>query len=81
MKAVMRWLDSQFLWKWMNKGGILPIGKQLDGNSCAICVLNAIAHALLKTPLWHQSRAMSERADWFVKLAKRHLDEVCNSPQ
>jgi len=77
MKAVRRWLESQFDGKWNDMGDSLPIGIQYDGNSCAICAINAIAYAVFKDQLWEQKRAGIERTKWFVAVAKQHMDDVC----
>jgi hypothetical protein len=77
MKAVRRWLESQFDGKWNDMGDSLPIGIQYDGNSCAICAINAIAYAVFKDRLWEQKRAGIERTKWFVAVAKQHMDDVC----
>jgi hypothetical protein len=79
MAAVKRWLESQFDGEWTNKGRSLPIGCQLDSYSCAICAINAIAHAVFGDQLWEQKRASCERATWFTTLVKNHLDQVCNN--
>ena len=76
MKAVWRWLESQFDGKWNDVGGSLPVGIQYDGNSCAICAINAIAYAVFKDQLWEQKRAGIERTKWFVAVAKQHIDDV-----
>ncbi|KAF7972553.1 hypothetical protein HWV62_17764 [Athelia sp. TMB] len=75
IRAVKRWLNSQFKGRWKEMGNILHIGKQHDSNSCGICVINAIARAILKDKLWTQSRAKEERALWFSILAKMHNEQ------
>jgi hypothetical protein len=77
MKAVKRWLESQFGGKLTDQSKALKIGTQYDGHSCAICVVNCIAHAIFGDRLWQQKRASIERAEWFAILARRHMDEVC----
>ena len=76
MKTVKRWLESQFTGKWKDEGNSFPIGLQHDGNSCAICAINAIAHAIFNDRLWEQRRAVIERAEWFSILAKCHMNDV-----
>jgi hypothetical protein len=77
MKAVKRWLQSQFNGTWVNKGNSLSIGTQYDGNSCAICAINAIAHAIFGDQLWEQKMAGIARAEWFATLVNSHMDDVC----
>ena len=77
MTAMKKWLKSQFDGNWVNRGHSLPIGCQLDSHSCAICAVNAIAHAVSGDRLWEQKIATYERATWFTNLVKAHLDQVC----
>jgi hypothetical protein len=75
-RALKRWLESQFDGKWIDKQNSLPIGKQFDGNSCAICAMNAIAHAVFGDQLWEQKRASIARAEWFTTLVESHVNDV-----
>jgi hypothetical protein len=76
MTAVWRWLESQFNGKWNDVGGSLLIGIQYDGNSCVICVINAIAYEVFKDWLQEQKRVGIERMKWFVAVAKQHMDDI-----
>ena len=79
MEAVGRWLNSQFNEvRWKNKGNSLPIGVQFDSNSCGICSINAIAHAVFQDPVWRHGQRGLERVQWFVILAEHHLRKVCS---
>jgi len=61
MKAVKRWLQSQFDGKWVDMGNSLPIGIQYDGNSCALCAINAIAHAIFIIHCGYKKKQESSR--------------------
>jgi len=76
MKALKRWLESQFDGNWTDRKKSLKVGIQFDANSCGICAINCIAHAIFRDRLWEQKRAAIERAEWFAILAKRHMDDV-----
>lgn len=77
MKAVKRWLQSQFNGTWVNKDNSLLVGTRYDGNSCAICTINAIAHAIFENQLWEQKSMRITRAEWFLTLVNSHMDGVC----
>ena len=76
LAALHRWLTSQFGKEWTNAGRTLKVGKQIDSILCAICMMNAIAHAIFSDKLWTQKRAILARAAWFETLSKAHLNEV-----
>jgi hypothetical protein len=54
----------------------LKHGKQNDGHSCGICTANMVAVAVFGVDLWTSKRSAIERAEWFSKLVKRHLNDV-----
>ena len=51
-----------------NTGRTLAVGRQEDGSSCGICVVNAIEHHMFKTPIFTHSKCNSLRAEYFTKV-------------
>ncbi|GLB37775.1 hypothetical protein LshimejAT787_0408260 [Lyophyllum shimeji] len=72
-KLLRKWLSSEFGYKFANKGNTLRHGIQLDSYSCGILVANTIAYAVFAAPLWFARRAILERLEWFIRLAKRRI--------
>lgn len=72
----MRWMREEFGGKWKDIGYRLPIGQQMDSDSCGIYCLNSLAHTIFEEPLVTPKTQAGERMKYFVELAKAHNDYV-----
>ncbi|KIJ41451.1 hypothetical protein M422DRAFT_255654 [Sphaerobolus stellatus SS14] len=67
--------DIQLIQHWLSVHGItikfsgsFMIGKQTDGHSCGLAVVNGVEHALLDTQLWSQETADSVRIGKYLDI-------------
>jgi len=51
-RGLARWLSIVFGVGFKDLGNTFLIGRQKDGHSCGICVINAIEHAIFGVPLF-----------------------------
>ena len=56
--------------KFEDLGNALPIGRQSDGHSCGICVVNAVEHAIFGAPLFIDRNRYNLRTRYFVEAVK-----------
>jgi hypothetical protein len=73
------WLGRLFGGTFEDQGNSLPIGLQQDGNSCGICVLNAMEHAVFGVPLFRHEGRLGLHVRYFVAMTKYALGEVGGS--
>lgn len=59
-----------------DEGRSLPIGRQDDGYSCGICVINAMEHAVFAAGLFTPAKRHSLRVRYFTEIARHLLGEV-----
>ena len=69
-QQIQWWLKKSFGSEFEDLGCAMDYGIQRDGTSCAITVVNMLAHKALGDSLWNVSRKEYERIAWFNKLAK-----------
>jgi hypothetical protein len=77
--ALREWLEPALGAEFEGNGRTLPIGSQNDGNSCGVCVLNAIDHAIFGTALFRPGDRHLVRMNLFAMLAG-HLRETVGAP-
>ena len=70
LNGLGKWLEEVFDWKPVNEGNILARSRQMDTISCAVCVLNTIAHNIFGDQLWEQSNASGHRVSWLPTFDK-----------
>ena len=71
-----RWLGDFRRGPVSNGGRRFKIGRQADGGSCGVCILNAMDHSMFKTEIFtHQCRALV-RMELFSKLVQHLLENV-----
>lgn len=70
MKAAQQWLQKVFRRKFVNNGDYLEHGIQQDSFSCGVVVSSTIKHAVFGHGIWIARRAVLERIEWFLRLAK-----------
>ena len=79
-KGLRRWLRLVDDPSYNSGGPRFPIGRQNDGNSCGICVLNAMDHAMFGADLFtHEGRHLV-RMDLFRRIARFLLLRVGSLP-
>jgi hypothetical protein len=61
-------------------GGLLEIGRQQDGDSCGICVVNSIEHHMFGTPLFMPTERNTSRVSYFTKVLEFLLVNVRMKP-
>ena len=69
-RQIQWWLKKSFGIEFEDIGCAMEHGVQRDSTSCAITVVNMLAHKALGDSLWNVSRKIFERVTWFNKLAK-----------
>ena len=74
--GLRRWISVAFGKKIISVGRRLTIGRQDDGNSCGICVLNAMDHAMFGAPLFQHEAREAIRMDLFLRMANHLLEHV-----
>ena len=74
--GLSRWLDGTLKTEFKAQGAAVPIGKQTDGDSCGICVLNAMDHAMVGTELFNQRAGHLVRMDLFTRTMRHLLEKV-----
>ncbi|KAF9641889.1 hypothetical protein BDM02DRAFT_3194339, partial [Thelephora ganbajun] len=77
-RGLANWLNVAFGALFEDLGSTLPIGRQSDGHSCGICVINAMEHAMFGVPLFTDKNRYSLRIQYFVEAVKYLM---YNSPQ
>lgn len=76
LRGLENWLVTAFKVPFKDLGNTFPIGRQEDGHSCGICVINAIEHAMFGVPLFIDKNRYAFRVQYFVKAIKYLLDNV-----
>lgn len=74
--GLSKWLKAVFGTSFRDVGRTFAIGKQEDGHSCAICIINSIEHELFGTTLFTHSSRNILRIHYFIKAMKLLLKEV-----
>ena len=75
-RGLEHWTNASFHAAFKNAGQVLPIGTQRDGISCGVCVLNALEHAILNTPLFTHDTHNVLRVRYFTTIVNLLLDRV-----
>jgi hypothetical protein len=75
-RGLKNWLDATFGAPFKDLGGTFLIGRQKDGHSCGICVVNSIEHAMFGVPLFTDKDRHTLRIQYFVEAVKYLLDNV-----
>jgi len=75
-QGIMRWGEVMFKTPLRGAGKTLEIGRQQDGDSCGICVVNSIEHHMFGTPLFTHNKRDTLRIYYFTKAAEFLLDSV-----
>jgi hypothetical protein len=70
VRNLQRWLHDGVGISCVNNGDCLEHGIQTDWFSCGIIVPNTISHKVFGDNIWIPRRAVGDRIDWFLKLAK-----------
>jgi hypothetical protein len=78
--GLRKWVRLAFGKTVIGKGRKFSTGKQDDGNSCGICVLNAMDHAMIGTPLFRHETREATRMDLFLRMINYLLEHVCVFP-
>jgi len=77
IKKLRLWLETRFKdGKFTDKGDLLEHGNQEDFTDCGILCANTAAHEIFNDPVWTVSNKKTQRAQWFVTLIKKNIDEV-----
>jgi len=75
-RGLENWLGTAFRVPFKDLGGTLPIGRQEDGYSCGVCVINAVEHAMFGVPLFTDKDRHALRVQYFVDAVKYLLENV-----
>lgn len=75
-RGLKKWLEVVFRALFKDLGNAFLIGQQEDGESCGICVINAIEHAMFGVPLFTDEDRYALRVRYFVEVVKYLLDNV-----
>jgi len=75
-----KWLKAIFRVHFKDKGQTFEIGKQEDGHSCGICVVNSLEHELFGAALFTHSNRNVLRIHYFMEVTKFLLKEVRTYP-
>lgn len=75
-----KWLKAIFRFSFEDKGPTFAIGKQEDGHSCGICVINSLEHELFGTALFTHSSRNDLRIRYFTETVRFLLREVRINP-
>lgn len=75
-ESMGNWTFQVFGERFQNCGDTFPVGRQKDGNSCGICVINAMESAILGTPLFTHADRYCLRLRYFVTILKHILGHV-----
>ena len=73
---ITAWLALAFKRKFSISTQALPIGRQKDGHSCGIFVMNAIEHAIRNVPLLTPEGWRGWRVSYFLTLTRYVLERV-----
>ena len=75
-RGLANWLKAVFGSAFKDLGSTFLIGRQEDGHSCGICVVNAIEHAMFGAPLFTDGDRYRLRVRYFVEAIKYLLNDV-----
>jgi len=75
-RGLENWLSAMFGVQFEDQGNTLPTGRQTDGHSCGVCVINAMEHAIFGVPLFADRDRYRLRVQYFVEAAKYLLNNV-----
>jgi len=75
-RGLESWLSVVFEVQFKDLGNTLPTGRQTDGHSCGICVINAIEHAIFGVPLFTDRDRYRLRIQYFVEATEYLLNNV-----
>lgn len=75
-RGLEKWLSSGFGGRFKDFGNTLPTGRQTDGHSCGVCVINAMEHAIFGVPLFADRDHYRLHVRYFVGVTKYLLDNV-----
>lgn len=75
-RGLENWLGVAFGVPFKDLGNAFPIGRQEDGSSCGICVVNAIEHAMFGAPLFMNKDRKALRVRYFVAAVTHLLENV-----
>lgn len=73
--GILHWLDKSGF-KLTDIGNVLAIGEQVDTNSCGICVLNAIEHAIFGHSLFQYATRHEHRLRYFLAAFQYSANKV-----
>lgn len=79
IKQVQTWLKRRFGKEFKSTGDSLAHGDQEDFTDCGILMTNTAAHDMFDDTLWTYERKAIERANWFIRLSKAHIEDVRTS--
>jgi hypothetical protein len=77
LRNLQRWLYDGVGIKCTNDGNCLTHGSQNDWFSCGVVLPNTIAHSIFGDSIWIPRRAVLDRVNWFLTLAKGVKTEKC----
>lgn len=75
-RGLENWLTTAFGASFKDLGNLLPIGRQEDGHSCGVCVINATEHAIFGVPLFTDKDRYALHVRYFIKVIGYLLDNV-----
>ena len=75
-RGLENWLSVAFGVPFRDLGNTLPVGRQKDGHSCGVCVINAMEHAMFGVPLFTDEDRFRLRIRYFVEAINYLLDKV-----
>ena len=74
--GLQTWLKAIFGTSFKNNGSTFKIGRQEDGHSCGICVINSLEHELFGTPLFTHKIRNTLRICYFIETMEFLLKDV-----
>ena len=77
--GLAKWLKAIFGKNFKDEGSTFAIGKQEDGHSCGICVINSFEHELFGNALFEHSSRNLLRIRYFTESMKFLLTNVRTS--
>ena len=79
-RKLIKWLNDVFGPRFTLRTEPLPTGRQQDGYSCGVCVMNAMEHAAFNITLFTPKDRHRLRIRYFIHFVRFLYDDVCLSP-
>ena len=76
IRGLENWLGVVFEVPFKDVGNTFPIGRQEDGHSCGICIVNAIESAMFRVPLFTDKDCYALCVQYFVDAVEYLLDNA-----